>query len=319
MIESECRKPGWSDWIAVKLADGQEWNLPRPKVEYLPVFVDDEPTYQGVPGRLSFGVQFERGHSAMEAAGDPAERLQALAEVVAGLLLQNYDLTTEQLEDLLPLVVHEDDPTKPTDESAAMWAALSDAIFLPEPIRRATPDEESVRRDDWRAGTWLRMGDGQFWAFPIPRLSELPDTHFETLTAVLDAETVDDQFALIATLSAANLRINYDLADDDLAGLLPLVRDPIAVDEDNATFWSALLDIVSGSLNRPRRTRTRWLKLATIMATGNPDADLTVEDATDLARLLVDEGKFPPSVLWVDGERERAELEANCSSLNGLI
>jgi hypothetical protein len=120
--ELALRKPGFSEGYKVALADGQEWTFPKPRIRFRPKIGADGKVEVG--GGPSFGPEYDRQLDVLFGVteAEPVEQLRVKFEVAVRLLSANYDLTAEQLGDL---VVFE-----PGDEPAEeRWEQLSRAVM----------------------------------------------------------------------------------------------------------------------------------------------------------------------------------------------
>lgn len=112
--EQECRRDGFESGTPVLLADGQAWQLPRPRVRMAPANND-----QGFKRVLSrpdgggFAALMER-YEALDGRGDDLRVSElAAAELALGrhLLLANYDLGDDEVAGLVQFSYDEaDDP-----------------------------------------------------------------------------------------------------------------------------------------------------------------------------------------------------------------
>jgi len=102
--ELALRKPGFSEGHKVTLADGHEWTFPKPRIRFRPkIGLDGRVEVGGGP---SFGPEYDEQLDVMFGVRDeidPIERLRVKFEVAVRLLSANYNLTTDQLGDLLEL------------------------------------------------------------------------------------------------------------------------------------------------------------------------------------------------------------------------
>jgi hypothetical protein len=129
--EVALRRSTFEDGAPVTLADGQEWRLPRPRVRFVP---DDSD--QGFQVRLALddaGV-----FRSLKAAVDAAETNGALWKtelaLARHLLLVNYDLTREQVADLLQFSYGENaDPAGAAIREAVMGVAFGIGPKASEP------------------------------------------------------------------------------------------------------------------------------------------------------------------------------------------
>jgi hypothetical protein len=132
MDETALRKPGFRDGPKVKLADDQEWTFPRPSFR---VFPADGPDGQIVTGwRPTYGSAYDRLLEVFLGAARVTtdELFDMRFKAACDLLRRNYDLTTDQLAELL--VYEEDDPA-----SEARWGDI-DGILVGSPPKKRLPD-----------------------------------------------------------------------------------------------------------------------------------------------------------------------------------
>jgi hypothetical protein len=125
--EKSLRKPGFVEGIKVKLADGQEWMLPKPKLRFKPKIIDGRVEIGGGP---SFGLEFEDKLDILFGVtdADPSERLRVKFEVAVRLLAANYNLEPDDFAELIVL--------EPGDAASdERWEQLSNAIMgiVPKP------------------------------------------------------------------------------------------------------------------------------------------------------------------------------------------
>jgi hypothetical protein len=105
------------------------------------------------------------------------------------------------------------------------------------------PNEAERRRADFLGGVPVVMADGQTWYVPQPRVRFVPDPEHgarmvPSLPGVDDLAALTDPFGggrlTIADhlrLGAAVLRLNYDLTDAELAGVLQMGFDGVRIKE----------------------------------------------------------------------------------------
>jgi hypothetical protein len=126
--EHSLRRPTFSEGHAVTLADGQEWTLPKPRIRFKPRIVEGKVEIGGGP---SFGPEFDDKLDILfgVAQAEPAERLRVKFEVAVRLLVANYDLTPDNLAELIVL-----EPGDPASDER--WEQLCDAIMgvAPKPL-----------------------------------------------------------------------------------------------------------------------------------------------------------------------------------------
>jgi hypothetical protein len=104
-----------SAWV--KLADGNEWAIPKPYISIFPSFVDGK----AVNGfrHLTYGPDLDAHMEAIREEEEPIDRLLLVLTLGAYLLRRNYDLTDAELDDLF--VYRFDD-----ERSAEMVKAILD-------------------------------------------------------------------------------------------------------------------------------------------------------------------------------------------------
>ena len=119
--ETVLRKPGFTDGHKVRLADGQEWVFPRPRIRLRPEIVDGKVEIGGGP---SFGPEYDDQLDVLFGAVDvdPVERLRVKFEMAVRLLSANYDLKPEDYAELIVL-----EPGEPASDRA-LGAALERAL-----------------------------------------------------------------------------------------------------------------------------------------------------------------------------------------------
>jgi len=125
--EQVLRKPGFTDGRKVRLADGQEWVFPRPRIRLKPKVVDGKVEIGGGP---SFGPEYDEQLDVLFGAVevDPVERLRVKFEMAVRLLSANYDLKPEEYAELIVL-----EPGEPASEEC--WEQLSEVLLGVAPKR----------------------------------------------------------------------------------------------------------------------------------------------------------------------------------------
>lgn len=102
--EAAKRRPEWTEGPKVKLCDGQEWTFPKPVLGFKPARNPDG-TW-GAAERAPYGQEYQDAVDRYVAI-DPkteADFLQMIGQrinLAAELLFRNYDLTDDELIDLL--------------------------------------------------------------------------------------------------------------------------------------------------------------------------------------------------------------------------
>jgi hypothetical protein len=114
--EKALRRPGFRDDVRVRLADGQEWSLPKPRVKL------SRRTGQDGSRRLvetaELGPDYAGHLEAYEEACESGEGAAlAMFDLAAALLRENYTLTDQQADTLLEF--RPDDP-----ENDVLWGAI---------------------------------------------------------------------------------------------------------------------------------------------------------------------------------------------------
>jgi len=126
--EKVLRKPGFADGQMVRLADGQEWAFPRPRIRLKPVIVDGK---VHVGSGSSFGPEYDEQLEVLFGVVDvdPVELVRVKFEVAVRLLGANYDLKPEDYGELIVL-----EPGDP--ESDERWEQLSSVLLgiAPKPL-----------------------------------------------------------------------------------------------------------------------------------------------------------------------------------------
>jgi len=120
--ENALRKPGFSEGYPVRLADGQDWTFPKPRIRFQPKIGADGRVEVG--GGPSFGPEFDEKLDVLYGVteAEPVEQLRVKFEMAVRLLSANYELTAEQLGDLIVL--------EPGDEASdERWDQLSRALM----------------------------------------------------------------------------------------------------------------------------------------------------------------------------------------------
>lgn len=129
--EQALRRPTFEDGTAVALADGQDWTLPRPRVRFVP---DGSEMGFGVRLALDDGGKFQALMTALDSASNDPAYIRAELAVGRHLLLANYDLTPEQVADLLQFSYGENaDPVGAAIRDAVMGVAYGNGPKPSEP------------------------------------------------------------------------------------------------------------------------------------------------------------------------------------------
>ena len=136
LIERYRRKPDMdpSRSIPIRLADGQEWYLPKPMIELRPHFKDGDPVR--LSRFLTCGEDLDRLIEGIAKAEDGVIRLLAVLRLGGDLLQRNYDLTQGELEQLFRYRLDDH-----TGQSKAMVKAIIDVATgnLQESLQNPKP------------------------------------------------------------------------------------------------------------------------------------------------------------------------------------
>jgi len=119
--ERALRKPGFSEGYPVRLADGQDWVFPKPRIRFRPKIGPDG---RVEVGRTAFGPEFDASFDVLFGVteAEPGEQMRVQFEMAVRLLSANYELTAEQLADLIVF--------EPGDEASdERWGQLSRALM----------------------------------------------------------------------------------------------------------------------------------------------------------------------------------------------
>ncbi len=116
-IESERRRPEFLGGRAVRLADGQEWTVPLPRVRMKPR--RDESGEVQLAAFFTFGDAYDLKWARLNQARDVIEEKAAICNLAFDLLQRNYDLSDEECAELLAWFEGDDAGT-------AMLSALYD-------------------------------------------------------------------------------------------------------------------------------------------------------------------------------------------------
>jgi hypothetical protein len=171
---------------------------------------------------------------------------------------------------------------------------------------------ESDRRKPGANGVPVALADGQTWllASPVyragadsltePPLDSVIDRVFES-TLVSGSVSVCDLWEAARAL----LRANYDLSDDEIAGLLG-----VSPGRDCTALADVVLEAVFGSDLRGK-TYTDWVR-ASLFANGLSPAQIPARDIVNTLAILAATNRTVPLSKFADACRlldERARLE----------
>jgi hypothetical protein len=120
--EKSLRRPGFSEGYKVKLADGQEWTFPKPRIQFRPQLGPDGRVEVG--GGPSFGPEYDHEFDVLFGVVevDALERLRVKFEMLVRLLTANYRLSADEVAELLVL-----EPGN--DASDQLWDELSNVLM----------------------------------------------------------------------------------------------------------------------------------------------------------------------------------------------
>jgi hypothetical protein len=111
--EKALRRPGFRDDVRVRLADGQEWALPKPRIRTGRRRNPDGS--RSLAYRVESGEAYQRRLDEMyEATG--TDFFLAVLDLAGMLLSENYDLTEDQIDEVLSLDFS--DSARPEDVAA---------------------------------------------------------------------------------------------------------------------------------------------------------------------------------------------------------
>lgn len=96
--EKEYRRPTWTAGVNVVLGDGRAWSLPRPVVVFVPA--DTDIGFE-IRAKLDDDGTFGGLLKALDDAEEADRVIGASLRVARALLLTNYDLSAEQVAELI--------------------------------------------------------------------------------------------------------------------------------------------------------------------------------------------------------------------------
>lgn len=120
--EKALRRPSFTEGYSVRLADGQEWTFPKPRIRFYPTIAEDGSVAVG--GGRSFGEDHDKLIDVLIGGEEieDFERLRLRFAAAVSLLSRNYSLKPEDFASIL--VIDQDDP-----ETGPTWARI-DRIVL---------------------------------------------------------------------------------------------------------------------------------------------------------------------------------------------
>lgn len=172
---------------------------------------------------------------------------------------------------------------------------------------------EHERRRPGAAGAAIRLADGRPWLLASPTFRPRPEGLTrpqvdQPLDRVFDCAALGEGLDLADVWAAARelLRANYDLTDDELAGLLS-----VAPGSESRELAAEVVRALFGP-DRGEKTYTRWVR-ASLIAGGLGGAEIPAEDLPNVLAVLVATNRTIPLSRFADACRladERARLEA---------
>jgi hypothetical protein len=117
--ETSKRRPSFEPGVPVLLEDGQQWQLPRPRVRWRMVVRED---VKVIEGNTHFGPEFDALRERLNASENDAEYLGASFDSAAWLLRRNYDLTEGEA---LSLLVYDAED----EANQEVWHTIYDVIW----------------------------------------------------------------------------------------------------------------------------------------------------------------------------------------------
>lgn len=109
--EKEYRRPKYRDQVSgvnVLMADGQAWCLPKPLVRFVPSADDVMEPYIKLNGETPDRSYFDL-YRKYEEASKNTDVMRAVVALAKALLLLHYDLTEDQLKEVIQLSYHAGD------------------------------------------------------------------------------------------------------------------------------------------------------------------------------------------------------------------
>lgn len=126
--EKARRKPEFVEGYSITLADGQTWYMPKPRFRFKPKFVEGKVE---IAAGATFGPESDAEVDVLYGVVDVegSEFLRVKLALAVRLLRANYDLTDDDLIDLLVL-----EPGDPASD--ARWEGISNALMgiAPKPL-----------------------------------------------------------------------------------------------------------------------------------------------------------------------------------------
>jgi hypothetical protein len=134
--EKDRRRPTFTQGSAVQLADGQSWTFPKARIQFRPRILDG---HAEVMGGSRFGPEFDGDMDILFGVveAEPVDRLRAKFQMAVRLLLANYDLSDDEISNLI--VWEPEDPI-----SAKNWADLTTVLSGGTPPKQSADTSESL-------------------------------------------------------------------------------------------------------------------------------------------------------------------------------
>lgn len=172
-------------------------------------------------------------------------------------------------------------------------------------------DEKALRRPGFIGGTRVTLGDGRKWSMPVGLFSTggPGDGTDQTLTddevELLCGSEFDAPLGFIGTLvtlAGRMLRLNYNLASSDLAGLLTYDDSS----EGSAKMWRDVFLAIKGGGSG---SYSAWLRDA-LAANGIESKGMPVPTAVNIACGLARQGRaIPASNVVIDAINKKRARE----------
>lgn len=123
--EVELRKPGFREGYALMMADGQRWHIPKPRIRVKLLERENE---SSILQRPAFGDAYEQSIDILFGVEEATnwKRLETRFKLMAALLRENYELTPQNVSELLILEVDD-------EKSDERWEEVEDALLGIQP------------------------------------------------------------------------------------------------------------------------------------------------------------------------------------------
>jgi hypothetical protein len=172
---------------------------------------------------------------------------------------------------------------------------------------------EQERRRAGAQGAPVRLADGQHWLLASPTFRPRPEGLTQpqidcSLDRIFDSAVLGDGLDLGDLWGVARelLRANYDLTDDEIAGLLSVAPGP-----ESRTLAAGVVQALFGP-DQGEKSYSRWVR-ASLIAGGLAGEEIPARDLPNVLAILVATNRTIPLSRFADACRladERARLEA---------